>query len=162
MASIQSVDAVNISALFTFPSLAFSPRWSIEKKSMIVQVLGGQSMFRITTAITALMLLCASAQAATTYGAIAFSPDTGAAGYSTGRGTRANAEDWAMYYCDQYAYDCRVAVHFRNACGAVARGQNGGWGSSWDYDRAGAQNNAIASCRRNDSGCRIIRWACSK
>ena len=119
-------------------------------------------MLRITTAFAAMMLFCAGAGAATSYGAIAFSPETGASSHSTGRSSRGNAQDWAMYYCNEYAYDCRVVINFRNACGSVAQGSNGGWGADWGYDRAGAQNNAIAACRQRDSGCRVVRWACSK
>jgi serine/threonine-protein kinase len=118
-------------------------------------------MFRITTAFAALMLLCAGAEAAS-YGAIAFSPDTGAAGYSTRRQSRGNAQEWALYYCGQHANDCRIAINFRNACGAVARGRNGGWGSDWGVTRAEAQNDAVAACSQYDSGCRVIQWACSK
>ena len=118
-------------------------------------------MFRMPMAFAAMLVLCAGAEAAS-FGAIAFSPDTGAAGYSTRRVSRANAQEWALYYCDQYAYDCRIAVNFHNACGAVARGRNGGWGADWGYSRAEAQNDAITACRRHDRGCRIIQWACSK
>jgi serine/threonine-protein kinase len=118
-------------------------------------------MRRFSVVVAAMLVLCAGAEAAS-FGAIAFSPDTGAAGYSTGRASRANAQEWAMYYCDQHAYDCRIAVNFRNACGAVARGRDGGWGADWGYDRRGAQNNALSVCRRHDSGCRIIQWACSR
>lgn len=118
-------------------------------------------MFRITTAIAAMLLFCATAQA-DSFGAIAFSPDTGASSHSTGRSSRGNAQEWALYYCGEYADDCRIAINFRNACGAVARGSNGGWGSNWGYNRAGAENNAISACRQHDRGCRVVRWACSK
>jgi hypothetical protein len=56
-------------------------------------------MLRVSTAVAALFLLCVGAEAAS-YGAIAFSPDSGAYGYSTRRVSRANAQEWAMSYCD--------------------------------------------------------------
>jgi Domain of unknown function (DUF4189) len=118
-------------------------------------------MFRVSTAVAALFLLCVGAEAAS-YGAIAFSPDSGAYGYSTRRVSRANAQEWAMSYCDENAWDCRIAVNFHDACGAVARGRNGGWGTNWGYSRAEAQNNAMAACHKRDSGCRVVVWACSK
>lgn len=118
-------------------------------------------MFCMSTAFAAMLVLCADAEAAS-FAAMALSPETGAAGYSTRRVSRANAQEWAMYYCNQYADDCRIAINFHNACGAVARGRNGGWGSDCGVTRAQAQNDAIAACRQYYSGCRVIQWACSK
>ena len=118
-------------------------------------------MLRLSTAFAALLLLCAGAEAAS-YGAIAFSPETGASGYSTRRVSRGNAQEWALYHCGKHANDCRIAVNFDNACGSVARGRDGGWGADWGHSRAEAQNNAVAVCWEHDDGCRTVVWACSK
>ncbi|MEZ5800215.1 MAG: DUF4189 domain-containing protein [Nitratireductor sp.] len=65
------------------------------------------------------------------FGAIAYSPNTGAHGYSYDYSSRGEAETYAMNECRKYAGDCRVAIWFRNACGALAVGNIGGWGSGW-------------------------------
>ena len=110
-------------------------------------------MYRL--ALLAALLLTTATQAAE-WGSIAFSPSTGATGYSYNYDTRRVSGEWAMSYCD--ANDCRIVVNFQNACGAVAVGRNGGWGSDWGTTRA----NAIAACRTHDNGCRTKRWVCSK
>ena len=117
-------------------------------------------MIRLTTAIVMCATLLTGAQAAE-WGSIAYSPQTGATGFSHNYDTKSTAQSWAVYYCTEEADDCRIAVNFQNACGAVARGRNGGWGSSWGVTRDQAQRKALASCRINDSGCRVIRWVCS-
>lgn len=118
-------------------------------------------MLRLLAAAAVLFVCCAPAQAANYYGSIAFSPATGATGFATKRSTWAKAQGWAMYYCRGEANDCRIAVNFVNACGAVARGENGGWGSDWNTTAISAQNDAIDKCSVNDSGCHVVKWACS-
>lgn len=108
----------------------------------------------------AAMLLTVTAAQADEWGAIAFSPNSGATGYSYNYDTRRIAEGWAMSYCD--ARDCRIVINFRNACGAVAVGRNGGWGADWGPTRHSAEANAIAMCQAHDGGCRTKRWVCSK
>jgi len=116
-------------------------------------------MLKHALRLTALLLTITTAQAAE-WGSIAFSPSTGATGYSHNYDTRNTAGEWAISYCD--ANDCRIVVNFQNACGAVAVGRNGGWGSDWGTTRANAEANAIVACRTHDSGCRTKRWVCSK
>lgn len=82
-------------------------------------------MLKLITALAATAMLCTGAVAGS-YGAIAYSPDTGAVGYATKANSRGQAQSQAMGYCDEYAYDCRVVVNFVRACGAVAQGENGG------------------------------------
>lgn len=95
------------------------------------------------------------------YGAIAYSPDTGAVGWSYNKRSRVQAEDSAMNNCLANADDCRVATYFRNACGAVARSPEGGWGADWGNSRREAENNALAECYNHGDNCRVIRWACT-
>ena len=59
---------------------------------------------------------------ADSYGAIAFSPSTRADGWSNSFSTRADAERRALRECSARARDCRVAIWFKNACGALAVG----------------------------------------
>lgn len=118
-------------------------------------------MNKLITIFAMTLMLCTGAFAQQ-YGAFAFSPDTGAFGYTTKGVSRADAQRKAMSYCNTYAYDCKIVVNFNKACGAIARGSNGGWGADWGYDRYEAQNDALAICRRHDTGCRVLRWACTR
>ncbi len=95
------------------------------------------------------------------YGSIAFSPSTGANGFTFGASSKAEAENGALRYCGKHARDCRTGINFWNSCGAVALGSNGGWGSAWAEDGDRAQDLALSYCRQHTTGCRIIRWQCS-
>jgi len=117
-------------------------------------------MLRHTFLVAALLLLTTLTAQAAEWGSIAYSPSTGATGYSYNYDTRSTAGAWAMSYCNKS--DCRVAVNFQNACGAVAVGRNGGWGADWGPTRASAEANAISACQLHDGGCRTKRWVCSK
>ncbi|WP_246735684.1 DUF4189 domain-containing protein [Agrobacterium sp. a22-2] len=97
---------------------------------------------------------------ADSFGALAYSPATGSTGWSHSHTARRAAERTALDGCAQYADDCRVAIWFKNACGALAAGPNG-WGSGWGDDRARAEYEAMKVCSRNTRGCRTIRWQCS-
>lgn len=102
-----------------------------------------------------------SAQAqANKYGAIAYSPATGAHGYSYNYNSVAGAQRRAMGECASRGYGCRIAVNFRNACGALAVGPRG-WGSGWGGTRQRAQLEALKSCGRHSAGCRIRVWSCT-
>lgn len=95
------------------------------------------------------------------YGAIAYSQSTRSHGYSYDFDSRGRAERRAYNECAQYGGGCRIAVWFKNACGALAVGRDGGWGSGWHRTRRGAQYNALRSCRSVSRGCRVIRWVCT-
>lgn len=112
-------------------------------------------------AIFALVSMLATARAQDFYGAIAYSPSNGAYGYSYDYESRARAETEAVRSCAQHGSGCRVAIWFRNACGAIAVGQRGGYGTGWAGNRSGAEGTAVANCRTRDSGCRIRSWACT-
>lgn len=120
--------------------------------------------FRIS-ALAAVALLASSfvtAEArADNYGAIAYSPASGAVGWSYDHPSRRRAERVAMGNCQSYADDCRIATFFFNACGAVARASNGGWGADWGNDRREAEDNALAACYNHGDNCRVVRWACT-
>ncbi|MGO7045255.1 DUF4189 domain-containing protein [Rhizobium johnstonii] len=81
-----------------------------------------------------------------------------AIGWSHAYDNRGDAETVARRNCDSSANDCRIAIWFRNGCGAVAVGHRGGWG----YDGREAQRQAIRSCRKQTGSCRVIRWQCSE
>lgn len=105
--------------------------------------------------------LLASTGAQAAWGAIAYSKATGATGWSHSAVNEVDAEITALDGCGDYADDCVTAVTFRNGCGALAVGRNGGWGADWGVDRYEAQEDALDRCGSYDRGCRVIRWQCS-
>jgi hypothetical protein len=94
------------------------------------------------------------------YGAIAYSPSTGAHGWAYDYGSRAAAEKVALSNCLEHADDCVIPIWFRNACGALAVGSDG-YGSGWGSNRGLAERFALRSCRKHTSDCWIKRWACT-
>lgn len=95
------------------------------------------------------------------YGAIAFSSQTGAHGYSYNAGSRGQAERVALANCRSYGRGCRVVIYFRNACGALAVGAGYGSGYAWAPDRFSAERRALQECSVRTGGCQVIRWVCS-
>jgi len=100
------------------------------------------------------------AAAQNNYGAIAYSPSTGADGWAYDYGSRAAAERAALSNCRSHADDCVVPIWFRNACGALPVGSDG-YGSGWGSNRRLAERFALRSCRKHTSDCGIKRWACT-
>ena len=108
-----------------------------------------------------LLASVASASAQDYYGAIAYSQSTGSYGFSYDHPTRARAENGALSECLARANDCTVALWFRNACGALAIGAGGGWGTGWGSNRGLAESAAIQTCRRFTNSCSVVRWVCT-
>ena len=79
-----------------------------------------------------------------TYGAIAYSPSTGAMGIAYNHGARADADAAAIGFCSKA--DCVTVAYFSNSCGAIATAPTGqmatGTGNSGDT----AQAFALSSC----------------
>ena len=98
------------------------------------------------------------------YGAIARS-DSGTLGVSSGLADADAAAIAAVRDCqsnENAMVACPVIVDFHNACGAVAAGTDGSWGSDWGYDAAEAGAKAIAVCRSyGGQDCQVVRWQCS-
>ncbi len=116
----------------------------------------------LVTAILALGLsLVVSGAAQAAFGAIAFSPQSGAHGYSFNAGTRAQAERVALDNCRAHGRGCRVLVYFQNACGSLAVGRGNGYGFAWAGNRAQAESRAMRECRNQTAACRIVSWSCS-
>ncbi len=118
----------------------------------------------ILTLITGLFLAITASQASAKnyFGAIAISPSTKAMGWSFDYSSKWKANNKALQKCRQYASDCRIATWFRNACGAVAIGQNGGWGAHWGNSIKNAKWKARKTCRKHDNNCKVKRWVCTK
>lgn len=93
------------------------------------------------------------------FGAIAYSSSTGKTGNSWNYSRSADAHNAALASCDQD--DCKVAIWFKNACGALAVGNNGCWEAHWGVSRSDAENKSLNSCSQRCSDCKIISWACT-
>jgi hypothetical protein len=91
------------------------------------------------------------------FGAIAFSSESGATGYSINVVSRDAAAERALQQCGS---GCRLAVRFHNACGALAIGRNG-WGSAWAFQRRPAEFRALELCRERTSDCKVKVLVCS-
>ncbi len=95
------------------------------------------------------------------FGAIALSPGSGAYGFSYDYGSRGEAEGRAMGHCRAAAKgrkDCKVGVWFTNACGALARRSDGGWGADWGNSRQEAARKALRNC---GAGCKLEETVCN-
>lgn len=97
-----------------------------------------------------------------TLGAIALSENDGATGYSYDYERRFDAEKRALQECQAFAPNCVLAVWFENECGALALGDDNGWGASTGYSIIEAEKEAISTCRSYDNtNCQIEVSLCS-
>ncbi|MGH8734259.1 MAG: DUF4189 domain-containing protein [Burkholderiales bacterium] len=95
------------------------------------------------------------------YGAIAYSYETKAHGWSKDHPSRAAAEKAALAGCAKLAQDCKPVLWFRNACGALATGSQGpGW--EWAEDQVTADRRAIAACAQHSKACTVKRRVCTQ
>ncbi len=113
------------------------------------------------TLVAALSFNAGIAQASNYHGAIAISPSSKALGWSYDYRSRRAAETAALAECYKHASDCRIATWFRNACGAVSIGENGGWGANWGRSIHQAKLKSKRLCHQNDSYCQVERWVCT-
>lgn len=98
--------------------------------------------------------------AADSFGAIAYSPGSGAYGYSYDYDTEYEAVMSALQSCGRN--DCVSAITFWDGgCGAVAAGSDGGWGSSGGYDEGNAVRSALQACRQYSQNCEVVASACT-
>jgi hypothetical protein len=101
---------------------------------------------------------CPTPAAADYYGAIAFSKDDGAYGFSTDYDSRAGAEEEAQSECGD---GCEVVLWFKNARGALAVGADRGYGTGWARSRGEAESIAMSECKNNSTNCSVLRWECT-
>lgn len=95
------------------------------------------------------------------FGAIAYSPKTGAHGWAKDHPSREAAERAALAGCRKYANDCRGVVWFRNACGALATGLKREYGSAWGETQAAADSEALKLCAKYSKTCTIKQRVCT-
>jgi serine/threonine-protein kinase len=99
------------------------------------------------------------------HGAIAHSSRKEVYGYSHDYDSAKGASEAAVRHCrgqEGGADDCRVVVTFHNACGALALGDRGAYGSAWALSVREASAKALAECRpHGGASCKITRQVCS-
>jgi len=101
-----------------------------------------------------------NAQQYNMFGAIAYSEQTGAHGYSYNHPSRAAAENRALKECSSRSQGCKVTIWFRNACGALARGDTG-WATAWARTNILAEQQAVRTCSQYSENCSVMRWVCT-
>jgi hypothetical protein len=100
------------------------------------------------------------------HGAIAYSAHKKVHGYSFDYDSLAAAREAALRNCrheDDGAEDCRLLVTFHDACGALALGDDGAYGSAWGLTQREASAKALGECRpHGGDSCKIKREVCSR
>ncbi len=92
------------------------------------------------------------------FGAIAYSPSTGAYGYAYNGVTRWQAESAAVSYCG--VFDCRSAVWVNNGCASLAVGFTG-FGYQIGFNSGAVINGALLNCNALSAGCRAVAYVCT-
>lgn len=107
-----------------------------------------------------LILFSANALGADYFGAIAYSPSSGADGWSKDQPSRGAAQRAAVEGCKRHAEDCKPVVWFKNGCGALAVGGKAyGWG--WGKTQALADTEAMNACSKHAKSCKVTRKVCT-
>jgi serine/threonine-protein kinase len=101
-----------------------------------------------------------AAFAADLYGSIAYSQSSRNYAWATDYNSQYEAENAAMNECYKRAGDCKSALWFVNGCGALAVGDDGGWGSNWGTNFREAQNKAISQCNGVSYNCKVVITKC--
>jgi serine/threonine-protein kinase len=102
-------------------------------------------------------------RAPTSFGAIAYSADTGKHTSTQNHGSRGEAESKAKRECGEN--DCEIAAWFYDSCGALATDQDDQetWGGAQGANEARASQGAVARCvREGGKNCKVIATACSR
>ncbi|HUA32331.1 MAG TPA: DUF4189 domain-containing protein [Candidatus Binataceae bacterium] len=118
-----------------------------------------------TLTIVSMLIVVLTAQAgaarADTYGAIAFSQQTGYDAWSVDTASARSAETRALSSCTQKATDCKIVESFSNSCGALAVDVNNHFAIGQSDNTQEAQTEALNACRRaGGSRCQIRLAQC--
>ena len=100
------------------------------------------------------------------HGSIAFSQDADGAyawGIAWSFDSSAGAEAEALGQCREYGgTQCAEAGWFQEACGALAIGDDNGYGTGWGATTGEAERDALAQCRAVNDDCRIEVARCAQ
>jgi hypothetical protein len=89
------------------------------------------------------------------FGAIAYSPASGAFGFSDNYGSRSQADNRALSECGKT--DCVVASWFYDNCGAVAASDDGSWGGGHGASVSSAIRDAENACARQGGTACVVK-----
>jgi hypothetical protein len=89
------------------------------------------------------------------YGSIAYSPASGAFGFSDNYGSKSQADDRALSECGKT--DCVVASWFYNNCGAVAASDDGSRGGGHGSSVSNAISDAENACTRQGGTACVVK-----
>jgi hypothetical protein len=105
--------------------------------------------------LTGAALLMSASIAVADFGAIAYSPNTKAYGYSHGFDTQADAENDALRRCS--GSDKKILVWVENGWASLAVGDDGYYGWGWSTNSlADADNTALTECAKRTTNGRIV------
>ena len=96
-----------------------------------------------------------------TFGAIAFSQDSGAYASTWGHTTREGAEATALTLCTENGPGCKVVIWARGACAAIATSPSYGFGAKWAPERGRAEIKALKTCLEYNDTCEILTSMCT-
>mgnify|MGYP001818971168 CR=1 FL=1 len=106
---------------------------------------------------TLVALVPLPAQAANgSWGAVALGVNS--TGYAFGFASKIEARHAALSTCGP---KCALVFTFDNSCGAIASGDNGGWGYGVGMSQDAAGETAIAYCLKQTTNCSVRESACS-
>ena len=115
---------------------------------------------RLRAGLLALLVFSGSVLAQEYFGAIAYSPASGANGWAKDHPSREAAERAAVKGCRQHAKDCKPILWFKNGCGALAvSAKVYGWG--WGSTQKLADAEAIKACAKHAKNCKVTRQVCT-
>ena len=117
--------------------------------------------------IAGIAFIAGTSAAQERWGSIVFSRESGG-GYAWGMawsyGGRSSATSRAVDECRSRGGGnyCREIAWFHDACGALAIGDNNGYGVGFGASVAEAENQAAIGCQRYNSSCRMAISRCSR
>jgi hypothetical protein len=97
------------------------------------------------------------------HGAIAYSRQTGAWGYSYAHDSQNRARHAALRQCRRHASDCHIVVTLVEQCGAIAETTQRDVSPGLGKTRKEAEDRSVAACRAaGGKACTVAAWVCSK
>lgn len=73
------------------------------------------------------------------------------------------SEERAYRYAqNECGWKCAEMRTFKNACAAIARGENGSWSWAKGPNRSSAEHSAHELCDARTHNCKTVVWACSR
>jgi Domain of unknown function (DUF4189) len=114
------------------------------------------SFIVLCTSVTVGLMMCAGSISYAGSGAIYYSPNDGAVGYSNGYEYLIDAIRSAQNHCNSQGVGCRLVATEQNHCVHLAIGADRfGWGTGYD------EAEAIAVCSRHTTKCSVMYWICN-